>query len=117
MTDALIHEHPYFFWVIVVRLEEHQLGDSALHSRVVTTDYPRLLQVIACIVAAHLYTALHTLTDVDNDLAVTGAFLQCVKQPWTLWSIATAEGSHDDSSEIGRMDNVADKVFPNAREQ
>ena len=73
-TNAAVHQLAYLFWVVVVRLQEHQLGDGTLYGRVVATDHASLLQLEARIVAVHLYAALQTLADVDDDLAIARTF-------------------------------------------
>ena len=100
-----------------MRLEEHQFGDGTFNRRIVTADDAGFLQMETGVVASHLDASLHALADVDNDLAVAGAFLQGVEQPGALRGIARAEGAHDDGLQIGRVDDVADEVFANAWKQ
>ena len=116
-ADALVHQAPHLFRVVVVRLQEHQLGDGALHRRVVAAHDACLLQLEARVVAVHLHTALHALADVDDYLAVACPFLQGAEQPRVLRSVARAEGPHDDGLQVGRVDDVADEVLADAREE
>ena len=55
-------------------LKEHQFGNGTLYGLVVAADDACFLKMIATVVAAHLYSSLHALTDIDDDLAVTCTF-------------------------------------------
>ena len=100
-----------------MRLEEHQLGDGTLDGHVAAADDTRLLQVVAAVVAGHLDGTLQTLADVDDHLAVAGALAEGVEQPGTLRGVARSEGAHDDGLQVRRVDDVADEVFSDAREE
>ena len=73
--------------------------------------------MIACVVASHFHLALHALADVDDDFTVARAFFQRIQQPGVLRGITGAEGSHDDGSQVRRVDDVTYQVFANSREE
>lgn len=105
-------------WVVgVVALEEHELRDGTLYRGVAAADDTSLLQMVTAVVTPHLHGTLHTLTDVDNHLAITRTLAQGVEQPGLLRGIARAEGAHDDGLEVGRVDDMTDEVFTDAREE
>ena len=65
----------------VVTLEEHQFRDSTLDGHIAAADDASLLQMVAAVITTHLHSALQTLTDVDDDLAVVCTLLQGIQQP------------------------------------
>ena len=98
-------------------LKEHQLGDGALDSAVVAADDTGFLKVVTCVVAGHLNGSLHTLANIDDYFTVARTLLEGIEQPRRLWGIATAEGAHDDSLQIGSVNDVADEVLADAWKQ
>ena len=116
-TYAFLHHLPDGLWVVVFALQVHQFGDGSLYGAIIAADDTSFLQLVACVVASHLYAPLQTLTDVDDDFAVAGAFAQGVDEPRALWGIAAAKGAHDDGAQVGRGNDVADEVLTDAWEQ
>ena len=116
-TYAFLHHFPDCLWVVVFALQVHQFGDGSLYGAIIAADDTSFLQLVACVVASHLYAALQTLTDVDDDFAVAGAFAQGVDEPRALWGIAAAKGTHHDGAQVGGSDDMADEVLANAWKQ
>ena len=98
-------------------MQVHQLGDGGLDSAIIAADDACLLQLVASVVATHLHTALQTLADVDDNLAVAGALTQGVDEPRALRCVATAKSAHHDGTQVGGGDDMADEVLANAWEQ
>ena len=60
---------------------------------------------------------MQTLADVHNHLSVLSPLTKRVQQPRTLWSVARAEGSHDDGLQVRCVDDVPYQVLSDAREE
>ena len=104
-------------WVVELCAEKHQFGDGCLYGTVIAGYHSHVLELVACVVSAHLHRSGHALTDVDDDNASLCGLAQHVAEPRALWRVATAEGAHHDAAQLLGLEKVVHDFLLNAGEE